>query len=64
MSEDDLDTLGRLVDKLENALASLEMPLPPALHIEGMKGIVTDVRDSLKLFVVDRLGHNPWEFQP
>jgi hypothetical protein len=34
------------------------------MHIEGMKGIVESVREELRAFVIERLGHNPWEFQP
>ncbi len=64
MNEDDLDTLGRMVDRLDNATAALNLPLPPAMHIEGMKGIVESVREELRTFVVQRLGHDPWEFQP
>lgn len=64
MSKEDFDTLGRLVDRLDNATAALLLPLPPQIHIDGVRGIVESVRDELKAFVVSRSGENPWEFHP
>jgi len=64
LSDDDLELLGLMADRLDNAVSATSLPLPPAMHVEGMKGILTDVRDELRAFVVARLGHDPWEFHP
>lgn len=62
MTEDDFETLGLIVDKLENGIAATVLPLPPQIHITGMKGIMEDARDELRAFLVER-GFNPWSDQ-
>ena len=63
MSEDDFETLGLMVDRLDNGVAASVLPIPPSLHVEGMKGIMEDVRDELRAFLVQR-GFNPWSTHP
>lgn len=64
MSEAELDDLGKMADRLDAALHATQLPLPAEMHVKGMTGIIGDVRDELRAFVVARLGHDPWEFQP
>jgi len=60
MDDDDFETLGRMVDRLDNAVAATQLPLPPDIHIAGMKGIIESVRDDLKKFLADK-GFDPWD---
>lgn len=60
----DFDELGKLADRLDNALAATRLPVSPAMHIEGMKGIISDVRDELRSIAKTGLGYDPWELQP
>lgn len=59
MTEEDWDTLGRLVDRLDSAITANELPMSDSLKITGMLGIVRDVRDALKEFVIEN-GENFW----
>lgn len=59
LTDDQLDALGRLVDSLDNGIAATNLPLPPNLHIDGMKGIMEDVRDKLRSFLAGQ-GFDPW----
>lgn len=62
--DDDADELGLLVDRLSNALAANELPMSDSLKITGMTGIVREVRNALRDFVVERSDYNPWEDHP
>jgi hypothetical protein len=62
MTADELETLGLLVDKLDNGVAATVLPLPPNIHVTGMKGIMTEARDELRAFLVGK-GFNPWSDQ-
>jgi hypothetical protein len=48
VSEEQLETIGRLVDKCEHLLGAAELPLPPHIHISGMTAGLQQCRDSLK----------------
>lgn len=61
---DELEELGRLVDQLDAVTYSVKLPVPAHIHIEGLLGTITDVRDKLKKFVIEKSGDNPWEGQP
>jgi hypothetical protein len=63
VSDDDFETLGLLVDRLDNAAAATVLPVPTSILLEGMTGIVNDVRDELRSFLIER-GFNPWEGHP
>jgi hypothetical protein len=36
--------LEEIFDKADNALHALALPMPPALHVEGLKGILKDIK--------------------
>lgn len=59
MSEDDLNTLGMIADDLDAATYTAKLPLPPAVHVDAMSGIIAETRDKLKAFCVER-GFDPW----
>lgn len=63
-SEEQLERLGLLVDRLDNLRAGLNLPMPPQFHVSQMKGILEEVSADLKTIVVDLAGSNPWEGDP
>ena len=64
ISADQIEALGQMADSLDSALYAAKMPLPPALHIEGLSGIVRSARDLLAQTVKDVTGEDPWETNP
>ena len=48
MNEEQLDKIGRLVDRCENYIAGTVLPLPPQMHVDGMKSGFESMRDELK----------------
>lgn len=59
LSEDDCETLGVIVDRLDNATAASVLHVPDRIHKEALLGIVSAVRDELRQFLVTK-GFNPW----
>lgn len=64
MTNDDAEEIGLLSDQLDNALHAARLPLPPAIHIEGMTAIISNVRDRLRALVIQSTGEDPWEHHP
>lgn len=42
------EACGHAVDRLENLLAAMKLPLPPRLHLEGLSGNLESIRDELR----------------
>jgi len=61
MTDDQVERLGKLADSLDSGLYPLRMPLPDAMKITGMAGIVREARDEIAKLVVEITGENPWE---
>lgn len=40
------DHVGRLADKADNLLAASTLPVSPAIHIQGLKGGLQEIRDE------------------
>ena len=59
LNEEDLETLGRLVDTLDNNTYSAVLPLPDKMHKEALLLCLESARDTLKGILV-RNGFNPW----
>lgn len=59
MSDDDMEALGQLVDRLDAASYATVLPLPDVIHAAALSEIVRSVRDELKEFCVSH-GFNPW----
>lgn len=60
MNEEDFESLGELVDRLDNAAHAAVLPIPAELHSKALTGIVTDVRDELQAFLKGK-GFDPWD---
>lgn len=59
------DELGRLAESLDNGLHALKLPgLPERIHIDGMSGIMREVRDKLADIVRRETHDDPWADMP
>lgn len=59
MDDEDLETLGQMVDRLDSAARGALLPVAPDIHVQGMRGVIKDARDQLRAFLVGK-GFNPW----
>jgi len=48
INADKNEEIGLLVDKAENLLTALQMPLPPHIHLEGLKCGLEEMLQSLR----------------
>ena len=63
--EELFDEIGQLADQLDAGLYPLKMRgLPDRLHIEGMSGLMREVRDKLVEIVKRETGDDPWADNP
>ena len=58
------DDLGVLADRLDAALHATRIPMPDRLKIDGLKGVVIEVRDRLMDYVRQEMGDDPWDGNP
>jgi hypothetical protein len=61
ITEEQADKLGRLIDDIENIQYALDIPLPPEMHVEQLKGLIPKKVAALKSIYIDIVGDNPWE---
>jgi hypothetical protein len=61
MSEDNLEKVGILVDRLENLAAILQIPMNPLIHIDQMQKVLPELAEELKTIYKEESGENPWE---
>jgi hypothetical protein len=55
------EKLGQAIDRVENMLFALQMPLPPTMHVEQFKASLPEIVEELKAGFVEVVGENPWE---
>jgi hypothetical protein len=60
MSEEDFETLGRMVDRMDNLSAASVIPLPNELRITALNEAIRSMRDELHAFLIER-GFDPWD---
>lgn len=58
------ETLGRIVDGLENALYGTRLTLSAELHTVGTKRAMREARDKLATIIRDSTGEDPWKDNP
>ncbi len=51
ISDDQLDTLGRLAHRLDNALEASKLPLPAQMHVEQLQLVLFDVSKDINQLV-------------
>lgn len=47
ITEEEVYALGRVVDRLDNLIAALSLPLPDAIHVKAIRGSLPSVRKEL-----------------
>jgi hypothetical protein len=63
MTEEQADEIGQLADRLDTILYSVKLPVSSAIHIQGMSGVIRDVRNELVRIVRANLSYDPWADQ-
>jgi hypothetical protein len=57
------ELLGQAIDSVDNLVYSLNLPLPPQLHVESLRKLLPKEVKKLKQGFVAVTGENPWEGQ-
>lgn len=47
ITEDEVYAIGRVVDRLDNLIAALSLPLPDAMHVKAIRAALPSVREEL-----------------
>jgi len=55
------EKLGLAIDRVDNMLASLFLPLPTEMHVEQFRKTLPEIVAELKAGFVEATGENPWE---
>lgn len=58
--EDKHEKLGQAIDRVENIIAALKLPLTPSLHLQGVRESLPSILKQLKEGFVESTGENPW----
>ena len=60
MSAANIEKVAEVAETLDNLLGALQLPMPPAFHVEQMKSHLPDLREKLRAVYVAETGENPW----
>ena len=58
------EKIGQLADRVDNLFHALQLPLPPALHVQQLRVALPQIRDALRLIYTAQMGEDPWETHP
>lgn len=61
---DPMDAIAEQIDKLDNLVCALVLPMPANLHVQALRESLPDVVDSLKAAYLEAGGENHWEHHP
>ena len=61
MKEENIEKLGLLIDKLENLIQAMTMPLPGSIHRHGIKPALPEILNEVKAVYLDEGGENWWD---
>lgn len=61
MNEEQKEKLGQLIDSIDSLAHGLQIPMPPAFHIEQLKKLLPEKVDAFKKVYEEITGENPWE---
>lgn len=48
MNEEQKEKIGEVVDRLENLIAALSMPIPDSIHVECLRESLPEVKEQLQ----------------
>jgi hypothetical protein len=60
MKEDAKEKLGSAIDRVDNMLHALQLPLPPQMHVESFRSTLPEIVKELKDSYSKVTGENPW----
>lgn len=60
MNTERIEKIGQLSDTIDNLLHAMQLPLPPKMHLDSLKGNLESVRDELREIYTEETGDNPW----
>jgi hypothetical protein len=61
---EEVEQLGRVVERLANLYGATKLPLRPELHLAGIVPGLKELRDQLRELYVAVSGDDPWEGDP
>ncbi|MCY1283152.1 hypothetical protein D9M68_568460 [compost metagenome] len=61
---DALDAIAEEIDRLDNLVAALDLPMPANLHVQALRAGLPEVVENLKGAYIAAGGENHWEFHP
>ena len=64
ISEEQLEPIGELADRIDNLAAALNLPMPDSFHVKQLKSELPKVANELKRFYRSISGENPWDGGP
>jgi hypothetical protein len=59
-----MEEVASLADRVDNLRAASFLPLPPAMHMEQLRGGLREIRNELRAIVRRETGDDPWDGQP
>ncbi len=59
--ENKFEKLGQLIDSLDSLACGLVLPMPPAIHLEALRGSLPEKVKELKESFIEITGENPWD---
>ena len=48
MSEEHVETIGGVIDEIENLISSLSLPVPNDIHVKSMRKLLPEIKEKLK----------------
>lgn len=61
MNEEQKEQLGVLIDELDSSCHTLQLNMPPAMHVDSLRRILPEKVEALKRLFIEITGENPWE---
>jgi hypothetical protein len=58
------EQVGQLADRIDNLLGAMQLPLPPAMHVQQLRVALPQIRDVLRLIYTAETGEDPWCTHP
>ena len=59
-----MDEIADLIDRLDNLVAALDLPLPAAAHVDCLRGSLPEIAADLKTAYIAAGGDDHWEHHP
>lgn len=60
METENLDKIAEYAESMENIIYSLNLPIPPQVHISMLQQHLREWSEGLKQVYVEESGENPW----